>query len=157
MFIFFHLHIFLSKYSTISVRSYQAYNTHADSVHRILAYSVLNLLTQSLWGVLPMTGKTCFCWLGIRIWVLKRNSFPVGSKVPITEMTAAIELPGIRRKVGCRLLLEFQCASDATSNFLVLIIINVSSLSRLSRHEKKCPMSPYGDYNKERVYVKIKN
>ena len=50
---------FLSKYSTISVRSYQAYNTHTQNscVYGIPYTSVLNLHTQSLWGVLPMTTK----------------------------------------------------------------------------------------------------
>ena len=66
-------------------------------------------------------------------------------------MTAAIELLGIRRKVEYRLLLEFHRASDVMSNFLVTTIINVFSLSRFSRHEKKGPMSPYGDTNRERV------
>ena len=72
-------------------------------------------------------------------------------------MTAASELPKIRRKVEYLLLLGFQCSSDATSNFLVTTVINVFSSSRFSGHEKNGPMSPYGDYNKERVYVKIKN
>ena len=66
-------------------------------------------------------------------------------------MTAASELLLIRRKVEYLLLLEFQCASDAMSNFLVTTIINVFSSSRFSGHEKYGPMSPYGDYNKERV------
>ena len=57
------------------------------------------------------------------------------------------------RTVEYLLLLKFQCASDAMSNFLVTTIINVFSSSRFSGHEKNGPMSPYGDYNKERVKI----
>ena len=41
--------------------------------------------------------------------------------------------------------------ASSMSNFLVTTIINVFSSSRFSGHEKYGPMSPYGDYNKERV------
>ena len=71
-----------------------------------------------------------------------------------TEMTAASKLLNIRGKIEYLSLLEFQCASDAMSNFFVTTIINVFSSSRFSGHEKYGPMSPYGDYNKERVKIR---